>query len=129
MALQETTLIPLVLGQTTLLPLASAAGDEPTPAKTAETSRGLHVINYKSDADLDTLGSQVPKLAELGLNVLVVEIDYSFHFRTYPKLRQGSNPITPEGAAKFAAVCRKNGALAEYRPLVEGLPLLKPADK
>jgi hypothetical protein len=109
MALQATRLIPFVLGLTTFLPLAAAAGDEPTPAKKAETWRGLHVINYKSDGDLDTLGSQVPKLAELGLNVLVVEINYSFQFRTYPKLRQGSNPITPEGAAKFAAVCRKNG--------------------
>jgi hypothetical protein len=109
MALQATRLVSFALGLTAVLPLATAGADEPAPAKKAEPWRGLHVINYKTDSDLETLGSQVPQLAEWGLNVLIVEVNYSFHFRAYPKLRQGQNPITAEGAAKLAAVCRKNG--------------------
>jgi hypothetical protein len=69
----------------------------------------LHLLNFTSDKDLETLGKQVPKLAEMGLNVLIIEIDYSFRFQSYPKLRQGRDPITPEGAAKLTAVCKKNG--------------------
>src|SRR5436190_22837882 len=99
MALQATGLFPFVLGLTAVLPLAAAA-DESAAAKKAEPWRGLHVINYQTDRDLENLGSQVPKLAELGLNVLIVEVDYSFAFKAHPKLRQGQNPITPEGAAK-----------------------------
>jgi len=45
----------------------------------------------------------------MGLNVLIVEVNYSFQFKSYPKLREGREPITPEGAAKLAAVCRKHG--------------------
>src|SRR5690242_17338273 len=71
--------------------------------------RGLHLLNYNSDKDLETLANQVPKLAEMGLNVLILEVNYHFRFQSYPKLRQGREPITPEGAAKLMAVCRKNG--------------------
>jgi hypothetical protein len=109
MALQTTGLVPFVLGLAAVLPLTAAAADEPAAAKKAEPWRGLHVINYKTDGDLEALGSQVPRLAELGLNVLIVEVDYSFTFKSHPKLRAGQNPITPEGAAKLTAVCRKNG--------------------
>src|SRR5262245_32755774 len=109
MALQSTGLVSFVLGLTAVLPLAAAGAAEPAPANKAEPWRGLHVINYKTDADLENLGSQVPRLAELGLNVLIVEVNYSFAFKAQPKLRQGQNPITPEGAARLTAVCRKNG--------------------
>lgn len=71
--------------------------------------RGLHLLNYTNDKALESLADQVPKLAAMGLNVLVLEINYNFRFQSYPKLRQGQQPITAEGAAKFAAVCRKNG--------------------
>jgi hypothetical protein len=70
---------------------------------------GLHLLNYDSDAALEKLSGQVPKLAEMGLNVLILEVDYHYRFQSSPKLRQGQQVITPEGAAKFAAVCRKNG--------------------
>ena len=42
-------------------------------------------------------------------NVLIVEVNYNYKFQSYPKLRQGREPITPAGAAKLAAVCRKTG--------------------
>jgi hypothetical protein len=71
--------------------------------------RGLHLLNYDNDKALEALSAQMPKLAEMGLNVLILEVSYHFRFQSYPKLRQGQQLITPEGAAKFAAVCRKNG--------------------
>jgi hypothetical protein len=71
--------------------------------------RGLHLLNYDNDKDLERLATQVPKLAEMGLNVLILEVDYHFRFQSYPKLRQGRELITPEGTAKLMAVCRKNG--------------------
>jgi hypothetical protein len=108
MALHTMKHVLLVLGLMPLLPLAAFAA-EPAPAKTAEPWRGLHVINFTTDSDLENLGSQVPRLAELGLNVLIVEVNYSYQFKSQPKLRSGQSPITPEGAAKLAAVCRKNG--------------------
>ncbi|HTU88579.1 MAG TPA: family 20 glycosylhydrolase [Gemmataceae bacterium] len=96
---------------TVVLTLAAgilATGDEKKTVTSGQW-RGLHLLNYNSDKDLETLGRQIPKLAEMGLNVLVLEVDYHYRFQSYPKLRQGRQPITPEGAAKFAAVCRKNG--------------------
>ena len=97
------------LGLAALLPLAAAAREDEKPAKKAEPWRALHLINYESDKDLETLGGQVPKLAEMGLNVIILEVDYGFQFQAYPKLRRGRDPITPEDAAKLAAVCRKSG--------------------
>ena len=109
MAIQATGVASFIFMVTAALHLAASDQEKPKPARKAEPWRGLHLINYNSDADLETLGNQVPKLAQLGLNVLIVEVDYHFQFRTQPKLRQGRNPITPEGAAKLTAVCRKNG--------------------
>jgi hypothetical protein len=96
-----------VVGLMVVLPLAAA--DEPKPAPKAGPWRGLHVISFTTDRDLDLLGRQVPRLAEMGLNVLIVEVNYNFRFQSYPKLRQGRESITPKGAAKLAAVCRKHG--------------------
>ena len=102
-----TRMIGCVVGLLAALPVAAADG--PKPAPKAGQWRGLHVISFTTDRDLDLLGRQVPRLAEMGLNVLIVEVNYNFRFQSYPKLRQGREPITPAGAAKLAEVCRKNG--------------------
>ncbi len=99
--------VVLALAAVTRAPAADPEG--PKPAKKAEPWRALHLLNYESDKDLETLGGQVPKLAAMGLNVLILEVDYGFRFKAYPKLRRGREPITPEGAAKLADVCKKNG--------------------
>lgn len=109
MAAQSTRTVSLVFGLTILLSRSAAGQDKPKPAKEAAQWRGLHLLNYNTDKDLEVLARQVPKLAELGLNVLIVEIDYNFQFQSDPKLRQGRNPITPAGAGKLAAVCQKHG--------------------
>jgi hypothetical protein len=92
-----------------LVVLSPAAAGEAKRAPKAGQWRGLHVISYTSDRDLELLGRQVPRLAEMGLNVLIVEVNYSFRFQSDPKLRQGREPITPQGAVRLAAVCRRSG--------------------
>jgi hypothetical protein len=102
-------MVGFALGLTTLLHLAAAAEPDERKPKQAEPWRALHLLNYDTDKALETLGDQVPRLAEMGLNTIILEVDYHFRFQAYPKLRQGREPITPEGAARLAAVCRKNG--------------------
>ena len=71
--------------------------------------RALHLIGYESDTDLEVLGRNIPKLAALGVNVLILEVDYNFSFKTHPELRRGAAPITKAGARKFSELCRKHG--------------------
>jgi hypothetical protein len=96
-----------IVGLLAVLSPAAAAEGKLEPK--AGQWRGLHLINYTTDRDLEQLGRQVPRLAEMGLNVLIVEVNYGFRFQSYPRLRQGREPITPEGAGKLAAVCRQSG--------------------
>jgi Glycosyl hydrolase family 20, catalytic domain len=84
-------------------------GDHPAPRKKPGKWCGLHVIVFKNDKDLETLGNQVPKLAGLGVNVLILEVDYNFAFKSHPELRGEQNVITSQGAQQLAAVCRKHG--------------------
>jgi len=69
--------------------------------------RALHLLNYNNDAALDALAEKLPALAASGINVLVLEVDYHFEFKSHPELRM-QNPITLEGARRFAAACREN---------------------
>jgi hypothetical protein len=101
--------LAVVLGLAILVPLAADGREAPKSAKKAAPWRALHLINITTDKDLDLLASQVPRLAEMGLNTIILEVNYNFLFRSDPRLRQGKEPITPEGAARTAAVCRKHG--------------------
>jgi hypothetical protein len=67
---------------------------------------GLHVIGTSSDAALDRLAEQIPGLAKMGINTLILEVNYGFEFQSHPELRSGRRPITKEGARKFADLCR-----------------------
>jgi hypothetical protein len=77
--------------------------------RAAEKWRALHVIVFKTDKDLETLGRQVPQLAKLGINVLMLEVNYGFQFQSHPELRDSAKPITRAGARKLADLCRKHG--------------------
>jgi hypothetical protein len=109
MPAQLTFIGMLLLVLTLALPKAFAGEDKPKPAPKAGQWHALHVLSYNNDKDLESLGAQIPKLAEMGLNVLILEINYHFQFESYPKLRDGSTQITKEGAGKFADLCRKHG--------------------
>lgn len=108
MLIRTTCLISLILVLAVAPPPAAAQVD-PKPVKKETALRALHLLNYGADKNLETLGRRVPKLADMGLNLIILEVDYGFRFQAYPKLRKGAAPITPEGAGTLAAVCKKNG--------------------
>src|SRR6185295_7402687 len=75
--------------------------------KPAEQWRAVHLIDYATDADLDTLSRNLPRLAAMGINVVILEVDYNFEFKSHPELRRGKTPITKAAARKLADLCRK----------------------
>jgi len=101
-------------------------------ARRAQPWRAVHLLNYNSDPDLEVLGQNLERLAAMGINTLILEVDYNFAFKSHPELRRGSNPITREGARQFAAACRKAGirVIPEFQSLghqswkAETFPLL-----
>ena len=99
----------LLLGLFFSSAMAAAEGVDSKPGPKPGAWRGLHVLSYNTDKDLEGLSVQIPKLAERGLNVLILEVTCHFNFEAYPKLRMGMSPITKDGAAKFAALCKKHG--------------------
>jgi hypothetical protein len=51
----------------------------------------------------------IPKLAEMGINVVILEVDYNFDFKSHPELRRGDNPITKQAARRLVETSRKHG--------------------
>jgi hypothetical protein len=94
--------------------------------------RAIHLIDYESDSDLEALGRSVPGLARMGVNVVILEVDYNFDFKSHPELRRGAAPITRRGARGLAETCRKYGIrlIPEFQSLghqswaAETFPLL-----
>ena len=48
------------------------------------------------------------KLAPMGVNVLIVEVNYGFAFRSHPELSGGDNALRVEDARALAETCRKH---------------------
>lgn len=71
--------------------------------------RAVHLLDYNTDDDLKELRKDIPKLANIGLNVIILEVDYNFDYKSHPELRRGNKPISEKAAHKFAALCRKHG--------------------
>ncbi len=97
----------LVISSLLVLPPLTAAA-----TRTAKIGRpwvAVHLIGYASDPDLEALEQELPALAALGVNVLVVEVDYAFEFRSHPELRASDTPITRRGARRFVQACRRQG--------------------
>ena len=84
-------------------------GAQPAAAGKSAPWCGLHVIVFKNDKDLEVLSRQLPKLAELGVNVLILEVNYHFEFKSHPELRAGADVITAAGAGRLADLCKKHG--------------------
>src|SRR4029079_5837970 len=68
----------------------------------------IHLLDYNTDVALDALSQNLPALSKLGVNVIVLEVDYNFTFKSHPELKRGETPITRDGARRFAAACKKN---------------------
>lgn len=75
--------------------------------KQSKPWRAVHLLDYNSDSALDALGRNLEGLAKQGINVIILEVDYNFAFKSHPELRRGTNPITRDGARRFAALCKK----------------------
>jgi hypothetical protein len=69
---------------------------------------GLHLLNYGTDSALQALTPQLPKLADQGVNMLFLEVDYSYDFKSHPELRM-KQFITRAGAQQFGKACREAG--------------------
>ena len=81
----------------------------PVEAKSSKQWRAIHLLDYNSDSALDALGKNLEQLAKQEINVIILEVDYNFAFKSHPELRRGTDPITREGARRFAALCKKLG--------------------
>ena len=89
-----------------LIAVPAAAADKRV---TAEPWVALHLLGYQNDSDLEAIEGQLPGLAARGVNVLVLEVDYGFAFRSHPELRIAENVVTRAGARRFVAAGRKHG--------------------
>lgn len=69
----------------------------------------IHLLNYTSDEELMKLSKKIPVLSEQGINMIFLEVDYSFEFKSHPELIYGDQFITKEGAKYFSKICKKNG--------------------
>src|SRR5688572_15487612 len=78
-------------------------------ARSAKPWRVVHPLDYNTDSALDALGQNLETLAKQGINVVILEVDYNFAFKSHPELRRGTDPITRDGARRFAALCKKLG--------------------
>ena len=86
--------------------LAPAAAAR-TGSKQPKPWRTVHLLDYNSDSELDALGQNLENLSKQGINAIILEVDYNFAFKSHPELRQGTTPITRDGARRFAALCKK----------------------
>ena len=71
------------------------------------TWRALHLINPQPERMALTEKFVRESLAPLGINVLILEVDYGFQFTSHPDLE--CRGINKEQARKLAETCRNNG--------------------
>ena len=102
-------LLTLSCSLITLLGFAGVGSAASTVNPTSGQWRGLHLIHYQSDAALKGLEQRVPALAKMGVNVLILEVNYGFTYESHPELRMGSSPITRDGARSLVQTCRAQG--------------------
>jgi hypothetical protein len=72
----------------------------------SQSWRGVHV-GIGSQRAVEQLTGVVGRLAEMGINVIVGEINYGFQYQSHPELRQ-RNASSPEQIKKLVAECRKH---------------------
>jgi hypothetical protein len=68
---------------------------------------GIHVF-ARTPQDAVEICSVLPRLAGMGINTLIVEVNYNYAFTSHPELR-GPNPLTAEDARLLAEACRAHG--------------------
>jgi len=81
----------------------------PRPVKVEGNWCALHLLGFQNDADLHRIEAELPALAAQGVNVLVLEVDYAFEFRSHPELRASERPITRQGARRLVKAAGRHG--------------------
>ncbi len=89
----------------------TAAGQEPSAGKPASSTdtewRGVHMMS-PGRRGLPLLKRAITeKLAPMGVNVLILEVNYGFAFQSHPELGGGENALRVEDARDLAETCRK----------------------
>jgi hypothetical protein len=85
------------------------------PIKIDGAWSALHLLHRQNDAELEALEAQLPALAARGVNVIVLEVNYGFEFRSHPELRMAEPPgerdkvITKRGAKRLVKAARRHG--------------------
>jgi hypothetical protein len=69
--------------------------------------RGVH-LSARNDEQLATLGQEFPRLAALGVNVIILEVNFGFDFQSHPELRPAEF-ITRVRAQDVAKAAREQG--------------------
>jgi len=69
----------------------------------------IHLLRVYTSQHVDTLINVVPRLSELGLNVIILEIDFNYKYESHPELILQNDPITKEKAALLVKICKENG--------------------
>jgi Glycosyl hydrolase family 20, catalytic domain len=88
---------------------ASRNSKAAVPPTAEKPWRALHLINYGTNEKLEELAQELPRLAKLGINCLILEVNYGFKFQSHPELRHGERQITKAGAQLFRAKCKESG--------------------
>jgi Glycosyl hydrolase family 20, catalytic domain len=90
----------------------AAAGQGPGTAKpatgTAGEWRGIHMMSPGRQGLPLLKRAIAEKLAPMGVNVLILEVNYGFAFRSHPELGGGENALRVEDARDLAETCRKH---------------------
>jgi thiol-disulfide isomerase/thioredoxin len=90
-----------------MVSLLTSLTGQPREMMPAPAWRGVHLW-LDREATARQLIQSLPAYAAAGANVLVLEVNYSFEFRTHPELRQ-AHFISRECARALAAAARTNG--------------------
>src|SRR5580693_4776970 len=69
--------------------------------------RGVQLM-VGSDTQAAALAEQLPKLAAVGVNAVILETDYNFEFKSHPEL-SSRGCVTRARAHELAAVARESG--------------------
>jgi hypothetical protein len=75
--------------------------------RSGEPWRGIHVL-VNNNEETDALAKEIPELEKIGVNVLVVEVDYNYAYVSHNELRCPT-PITHDNIRVLAETCRAHG--------------------
>jgi hypothetical protein len=90
----------------------SALGQASTAAEPTKSAgagwRGIHMMSPGRQGLPLLKRAIAQKLAPMGVNTLILEVNYGFAFRSHPELAGGENALRVEDARDLAATCREH---------------------